>query len=131
MESARSIIKPTVQTNVIRVPSLPDELNISNRRAEAVLHQIMANCSPFVADFHHQSCGDEVLPYNPVCSSCLHGVKETVEHLLLRSAGSAVARRKHIGRIGDKAVEELCREKPLEVLRFLKNEKLLESNFKR
>ncbi len=43
MEPARFIIKPTVQTNSIRVPALPDELNISNRRAKAVRYPFLAN----------------------------------------------------------------------------------------
>ncbi len=81
--------------------------------------------------FHHGSCGGDAVPYNPVCTACPHGVKETVEHLILRCARRAASGRKYIGRVGDKTVEELCREKPLEVVRFLNSEKLLESNLKR
>ncbi len=60
-----------------------------------------------------------------------HRLNETIEHLILRSPGRAVSRRKFIGRIGNKSVEELCREKRIEVLRFLNNEELLESNSRR
>ncbi len=112
MESARSIIRPTAQTNILRVPSLPDELTISDRCAEVVLHQLMANCSPLVADFHHASSGDDAVPYNPACTACPHGAKETVERLILRSDGRAASRRKCVGRVGDKTVEELCERSP-------------------
>ncbi len=44
MESAQSVIKPTMQTNFIRVPSLPDELNISNRRAEDAHGELPRTC---------------------------------------------------------------------------------------
>ncbi len=39
--------------------------------------------------------------------------KETVEHLILRCAGRAASRRKYVGRVGDKTVEEaMPREAP-------------------
>ncbi len=113
------------------VPKLPDELNLSKRRAEAVLQQLIKHCSPLFADFHHGRNGGDVRPYDPVCSACPHGLHETIEHMILRCPGRAVSRRKVIGRIGNKSVEELCREKPIEVLRFLDNEELLESNSRR
>ncbi len=122
-ESAQSIIRATVRNSIVRVPSLPGELTISNRRAEAALHPLMTNCSPIVAD--------DYIPNNPICTACPHVVKESVEHMMLRCVGRAASRCKHIGRIGGNTVEELCREKPLQVLRFLNDEKLLESNFKR
>ncbi len=50
---------------------------------------------------------------------------ETVEHLILRCASRVISRGKFIGRIGNKSVEELCREKPIEVLIFLNYEELL------
>ncbi len=62
--------------------SLSGELNICNRRAEAVLLQLMTIQSPLVADFHHGSCGDDYIPYNPICTASLHGVKESVEHMI-------------------------------------------------
>ncbi len=83
MEAARSIIKPTMRTNIVRISPLPDELTLSNRRAEAIIHQLMANCSPLVADFHRGRNGDDLVPYKSVCTACQYGVKETVEHLLL------------------------------------------------
>ncbi len=84
IEAARSIIKRTVQRNIVSVPTLPDELNLSKRRAEAVLHQPITNCSPLVADFYHRSNKDDVKPYNPVCSACPHGLNEAIEHLILQ-----------------------------------------------
>ncbi len=42
-----------MKTNIVQIPALPDELTISKRRAEAVLHQLIAHSSPLVADFHH------------------------------------------------------------------------------
>ncbi len=122
-----------MQTNIVRISAIPDELTISTRRAEAILHQLTANCSPLVADFHYGCTGNgnDLMPYNPVCTACQYGVKETVEHVILRCSGRAISRHKYIERIRAKTVEELCREKPLEVLRFLNNGKLLENNFKR
>ncbi len=43
LESAQSIIRPMVRNSILRVPSLPSELTIPSRRAEAVLHQLMTN----------------------------------------------------------------------------------------
>ncbi len=131
LESAQSIIIPTPRNSIVRVPSLPGKLTISNIHAEAVLHKLMTNCSPLVADFHHGSCGADYIPYNPICTACPHDVKESVKHMILRCVGRAGSHRKHIGRIGGNTVGELCRKKPLEVLSFLDDEKLLESNFKR
>ncbi len=102
--------RTTVRNSIVRVPLLRGRLSISNRRAEAVLHQLITNCSPLFADFHHWSCGDDYNPYNPICTACPHDVKESVEHMILRYVGRAASRRKRIGRIGGNIVEAVPRK---------------------
>ncbi len=104
LESAQSLTKPTVRNSIVRVYSLPGELTISSRRAEAVLHQLLTNCGPLVPDILHGSCGDDYIPWSPICKRCPQGV------VILRGVGRAASRRKNIGRIGGNTVEELCRE---------------------
>ena len=52
------------------------QLNVSTRKAEVVLNQIWANCSPLVRKFH--TGGGE---YDPICKLCTMEVPEDVEHL--------------------------------------------------
>ncbi len=80
-ESAQSFIKPTVGNSIVRVYSLPGELTTSNRSAEAVLHQLLTNSSPLAADFHLWSCGDDYIPYSPICERYSQGV------MILRGVG--------------------------------------------
>lgn len=123
LEAARSIIKTSAKPGPVCIPTLPEELPIPHRRAEVILHQLIVGCSPMVAAFRH-GCNTS---YDPVCKACNSGPKETTEHLILRCGGRSVSRREFIGRVGNKTVEELCRERPLAILRFLNNEELLQN----
>ncbi len=131
MVAARSITKPTIQTNNVRILAFPDELTISNRRAEAALHQLIRNCSSLVADFHHGFSGDDLIPYNSVCAAYQYGVKETVEYLILRCSGRAMSRRKYIGRKGAKTVRSYAERNLSRCSDSGTMRNLLESNFKR
>ena len=62
-----------------------------------------------------------------ICNLCRAGVKETMEHIILRCAGRRLSKRKYLGRVSRETPYQLCKMKHNQVLQFLNNEGLLES----
>ena len=118
---SNTILKPKLHQSFLTIPEIPKELRLSFRRAEAVLNQLITDCSPLVATFHTSNEPS----FDPICRKCHLSVRETVEHLLIRCCGRKHSILSWLGYNGRKTVEETCREQPLQVLQFLNNEGLL------
>ena len=98
--------------------ALTETVNITQRRAEILLNQLLANCSPLVRTFRTSE------KYEPKCMKYNLNVKETVEHLLKRCPGRSRNRRKHLGSINRASLDEICAKFPMEILGFLQDEGL-------
>ena len=95
-----SVVKMITKNNQVHILSCvhsDDEdlqkLNMLTRKAEVVLNQIRANCSPFLWKFHTR--GGE---YDPICKSCFMEVPEDVEHLFEHCPGRRQERQKQFGK---------------------------------
>ena len=112
-EVARTLSKQKQQSSLVSLEdSLDETLHLTTRKAEIVLNQLVAQCSPLVRSFRTSA------EYDPICKDCSIGVPETVEHLMERCPGRRNARRKHFG--GSRlSIADLCNQHPKQVLGFL------------
>ena len=92
---------------------LVKHLPISRRRAEVVLNQLRASCSPLLKTFRTSE------KHEPNCTACTMNVADTVEHFIKRCPGRIRERRKNLGRESRLSVEELCTKHPHRILGYI------------
>ena len=113
-------VRKTPHLVYINHTALTETVNITQRRAEVLLNQLLANCSPLFRTFRTSE------KYEPKCMKCNLNVKETVEHLFQRCPGRSRNCRKHLGSISRASLDEICAKFPIETLGFLQDEGLLD-----
>ena len=117
IEQARSISRWPSKTSLPTWCPPPD-FPVSRRKIDTTLLRVATECFRGCRSFHEAN-----KEYHPTCTKCALGVKETVEHFLLHCPGRGLTRRKHLGRTPRSCtVEQLCRERPEQIVRFLDSE---------
>ena len=112
VKSLTRVRKPA-DLNCLRNGDLVKHLPILRRRAEVVLNQLCANCSPLLKTFRTSK------KYEPICTACTMNVPDTIDHFIKRCPGQAPERRAHFGREHRPFVEELCTKHPHQSLGYI------------
>ena len=113
LEVARTLSKQKQQSMLVSLEGrLDDALHLATRKAEALLNQLLAHCSPLVRSFRISGGYDPLYKYFSI------GVPETFEHLMECCPGRRKARRKYFG--GTRlSIADLCNPHPKKALGFL------------